>query len=315
MKKITILVDRLEELLPDSRLGREHRNLARFITRAEHSGQQYESKHSLLMRLFGLDQNQGPAPFNMLGDGLQPGGDYCIHADPVSLYVDLARVFITGWGANALPESSLPELTSGLAEHFRAEGMMLEAPSVKRWYLRLEDPGIAGLQPPGQALGCDIGELLDGAPNFWKTLLNECQMILHRNPVNEELSNQGQLPANSLWFWGGGRLPERRAAGLGAVLGDSNLLTGLATWAGVRQLEDINEMLQFDEDSDGLVIVSNQAANKALDSLDQLMNRLLVSIKNAELDTLCLLGNRVALQLKLRDWRSVWRRRKLTVND
>ncbi len=33
-------------------------------------------------------------------------------------------------------------------------------------------------------------------------------MILHNQPINERRIQQGQLPANSVWFWGAGVLPE-----------------------------------------------------------------------------------------------------------
>src|SRR5690606_24500060 len=39
------------------------------------------------------------------------------------------------------------------------------------------------------------------------TVLNEVQILLHTAAVNAERERRGELPINSRWFWGGGRLP------------------------------------------------------------------------------------------------------------
>ena len=38
----------------------------------------------------------------------------------------------------------------------------------------------------------------------WYKLLNEMQMFLHQHEINQNRLLNGLLPANSLWFWGGG---------------------------------------------------------------------------------------------------------------
>ena len=42
----------------------------------------------------------------------------------------------------------------------------------------------------------------------WHTVLNEMQILLHTAQVNIERERRGDLPINSLWFWGSGRLPQ-----------------------------------------------------------------------------------------------------------
>jgi len=44
----------------------------------------------------------------------------------------------------------------------------------------------------------------------WYKLLNEMQMFLHQHEVNQDRLASGLLPANSLWFWGGGTPPEMK---------------------------------------------------------------------------------------------------------
>lgn len=43
----------------------------------------------------------------------------------------------------------------------------------------------------------------------WYKLLNEMQMFLHQHQVNQNREQRGLLPANSLWFWGGGNRPDK----------------------------------------------------------------------------------------------------------
>jgi hypothetical protein len=42
----------------------------------------------------------------------------------------------------------------------------------------------------------------------WYRLLNEMQMFLHAHDLNRERERRGRLAVNSLWFWGGGRVPD-----------------------------------------------------------------------------------------------------------
>lgn len=41
----------------------------------------------------------------------------------------------------------------------------------------------------------------------WRRLLTEIQMLLHDHPLNVKRESEGKLSVNSLWFWGGARLP------------------------------------------------------------------------------------------------------------
>ncbi len=57
----------------------------------------------------------------------------------------------------------------------------------------------------------------------WYKLLNEMQMFLHQHEVNQQRAQRGLLPINSLWFWGGGNLPEKIDASLAWYCDDSVL--------------------------------------------------------------------------------------------
>jgi hypothetical protein len=84
------------------------------------------------------------------------------------------------------------------------------------------------------AMGRNIDRLLPTGQDgkTWQALFNETQMLLHEHPVNVEREQQGELPVNSLWFWGGGTLPAS-VSPYDVVFGQSPLLKGLCRQAGV----------------------------------------------------------------------------------
>ena len=69
---------------------------------------------------------------------------------------------------------------------------------------------------------------------YWRKLLNEIQMLLHTHPVNLQREAAGKLPVNSLWFWGGGQLPDAAHVDWQCVYSNEPLACGLATLTGCR---------------------------------------------------------------------------------
>ncbi|MDH4286535.1 MAG: hypothetical protein OEV26_03840, partial [Gallionella sp.] len=60
--------------------------------------------------------------------------------------------------------------------------------------------------PLSQAAGRNVHDLLPmGADaSRWHRLFNETQMLLFAHPANDAREARGELPVNSLWFWGAG---------------------------------------------------------------------------------------------------------------
>jgi hypothetical protein len=56
-------------------------------------------------------------------------------------------------------------------------------------------------------------------------LVGELQLLLHQAPMNRQREEQGRLPVNSMWFWGGGRAPAPATIALPHLLaGDPQFL-------------------------------------------------------------------------------------------
>ena len=99
---------------------------------------------------------------------------------------------------------------------------------------------------PLDGLGEDLlGHLPDGPEGRrWRALLNEAQILLHTHPRNAERIAAGLPPVNSLWFWGGGVLPDAVTARGGRVVSEDAELLALARLAGdgtdeSRELRDL----------------------------------------------------------------------------
>jgi hypothetical protein len=87
--------------------------------------------------------------------------------------------------------------------------------------------------PPVEALGADVFANLPDGPEGrrWRALLNEAQIMLHNHPRNAERIAAGLLPVNSLWFWGGGILPDQIKCSASAVISDDAELQALSRLA------------------------------------------------------------------------------------
>jgi hypothetical protein len=106
----------------------------------------------------------------------------------------------------------------------------------ERWYLQLaREARLPEFATPEVALGRDLLEMLPaGAEGArWRALLNEAQVILHNHPVNAQRAARGAVAANSLWFWGGGLLPDAVSTTVAGVRSEDVELQALARLAGV----------------------------------------------------------------------------------
>jgi len=79
------------------------------------------------------------------------------------------------------------------------------------WYYSGIDPAALTTSSPEALAGHPMTLAMprDAASRPWRAFLAEVQMVLHQSPVNQARQARGQLPINSVWFWGGGALPNK----------------------------------------------------------------------------------------------------------
>jgi hypothetical protein len=171
-----------------------------------------------------------------LGDA---GQDYWLRADPVHLRADRSRLVLFGPEALAIRQEEADALAEGFNALYQPDGLRLYTPTPNRWYLRLAQAPRLSNTPLPDVIGRDIDRHLprgeDAGP--WHARLNEIQMLFHTHGVNERRAEQGQPGINSLWLWGGGRMPASLQAKDAWVCSDDPLTRALARAANVPVLE------------------------------------------------------------------------------
>lgn len=151
------------------------------------------------------------APITLATDGGVAGDAYWLRADPVHLQVMRDRIVLADSSVIVLSSDEAAALAETIGRHFGAD-LSPQPLHPQRWYLRFPNAPRLVTTPLSVAVGRDIDRLLpQGADALqFRTWLNELQMLLHEHPVNLAREARGELPANSLWLWGGGREPVRR---------------------------------------------------------------------------------------------------------
>ena len=211
-----------------------------FLAKAKQKNFGYAGFEKILFKLFNQttepDQPQPVAPVCYLADvdtldysNIMPT-NWCLCADPVLLTPDRDELVLSGPEVLSLTMYEAEQLASEINDLFEEDGWILEAKTVTRWYLHLpEDPQITTCDL-SQVREQPIGGYLPGGPyaTKWHRIMNEVQMILHSSKVNSERIKHGQQPVSSLWFWGGGKLPELDHSDWSQVWGNEVLSRGLA---------------------------------------------------------------------------------------
>ena len=215
-----------------------------------------------------------------------------LRADPAWVRPDIngARLFATGDGLR-LGQTDVDALLPALRPLFGDAGMPIDAPHPSRWYLRIaEGVALPSFPDPADALGADLGDaLVEGADDAiarrWRALLTEAQVVLHNHPWNARRAAEGKPPVNSLWFWGGGALPDRVATRFASVASDDAVLRGLAARAGL-EAQALPEGFATPRASDALVDAGAMADAGA--PFAQWMQPALQALRRGDLETLAL---------------------------
>lgn len=164
-------------------------------------------------------------------------GSAWLRADPVFLRPELMGARLMAWGNLDISPEEADELLAPLRPVFGDAGFPISRTANERWYLKLpRDVRLPAFTLPVDALG---GQLLAHLPEGddgrrWRVLGNEAQVILHTHSRNAARVAAGKLPVNSLWFWGGGALPDSVQSQAKVVLHSDEELLALAQLAGAR---------------------------------------------------------------------------------
>jgi hypothetical protein len=203
------------------------------LGRADRLPQGDAGERAQLLRHFDLLPRGWPvAALTRQADAGDAMGSAWLRADPAYVRPDLngARLLAIGEGLR-LEQADADAFLPALRPLFGDAGVLLDAPAPARWYLRMpREATFPAFAEPGEALGADLFEHLpEGAEGRrWRALLSEAQVVLHNHPRNAERAARGLPPVNSLWFWGGGVLPDHVRSPHGQVRTHDPVLQALA---------------------------------------------------------------------------------------
>lgn len=158
-----------------------------------------------------------------------------LRADPVWLQPDLTTARLMAWGNLGLSPEECEALMAPLRPLFGDFGYALDAREAEAWSVQCpRETRLPSFPHPLAALGDDAFPYLPDGPDArrWRSLMGEAQVLMHQHPVNAERARRGLPPANSLWFWGEGALPDHVEGPAGHVATADPELAAYAKAAG-----------------------------------------------------------------------------------
>ncbi len=164
-----------------------------------------------------------------------------LRADPAHVRAEMGVVRLLACGDLGLTQAEADELVKPLKILFGDVGFPLSAPNPSRWYLMLpKESKLPEFPSLDTAIGADIFSQFpaDDTAKRWRALLNEAQITLHNHPLNAERIQKGLLPVNSLYFWGGGILPDQVKFHAERIKTDDVIIKSLMSHAGLKQQDD-----------------------------------------------------------------------------
>jgi len=197
------------------------------------------------LSVFGYDPRNcytGRAPLEAVSMGVKLGPeDVAFRMNLVTLMARGSSIYMQDFSAGHITTGEARELVATLQQELGGGGIEFY-PGVGYRHLMVWRGGKDAMQgtPPHDITGKAVLDYLptgDGADRLIN-IMNHAQMALHKHPINEKRTEEGHLPANSVWLWGHGKTPQiapyKEKFGLsGAVISAVDLIKGIGICAGL----------------------------------------------------------------------------------
>ncbi len=208
-----------------------------FLSKSDRENTTVKSPSYQLCDLFGLsypaEHDYPVAAVARLNDDNQPPSGYWLRADPVHVAADRDGLILLDSTRFRLSQHDALALAAEVNKLLRPRNMSLEVPMPYRWYIQIPESQHLVTTPIDMVVGKDLLPYMPRGDDriAWIQLLNEIQMVLHDAEINQQRQEAKQLPINSLWFWGTGKIPDRLERQWSLVISDDILARGLAMLA------------------------------------------------------------------------------------
>jgi hypothetical protein len=172
--------------------------------------------------------SEGRASLRFFGQTGDSPSVWMAGADPVYLEPRLDHLFVHAFAPGEISVPEFRALFHHLQDTLATAGEFAFARVAAYGYLRSDAPlSTAGLsaQVIDQRVPNDYLPAGVDAADF-RSRLSEIEMALHEHEVNQARQARGEFPINSLWIWGGGRLPDIEPRPLPPLFCNDPLLIG-----------------------------------------------------------------------------------------
>ncbi|SEQ84284.1 hypothetical protein SAMN05421690_100273 [Nitrosomonas sp. Nm51] len=135
---------------------------------------------------------------------------YWLRADPVHLRVEQNHIMLADSHVLELSQDEAERYTNAINQCLNDELFTFFPYHPFRWYIRLKKRPDLHTHTLSSVTCQNINNLLPTGKDSlqWRKLFNEIQMLLHDHPLNQKRAARNQIVINSVWFWGGGHLPQ-----------------------------------------------------------------------------------------------------------
>lgn len=156
--------------------------------------------------------------------------EFWMRADPVHLRIEQNHLMLADSQIFDISKDEAEQLVRDLNRGMSGRDYTLLALHADRWYIRLMQAPEMQTHTLGQVTCKNINHFLPAGSDSmaWRKLFNEFQMQLHEHPINQARESRGELSINSIWFWGGGYMPESMQSAYSHVWSNHELSHALA---------------------------------------------------------------------------------------
>lgn len=294
--------------------------LQRLLTRGERQPLAVDYS-TILCSHFELSQDASSdlpvAALSALGDGLDPSTGWWLRVDPVHMVADRDQLYLSASTTLVLEQAEADAFVAELNRLYADDGWRFFAVTSQRWYLRLPEALSMRSTPTLKAIGSRVGDVLPQGEDalYWQRVMTEIQMLLHSSTVNTRRAEAGLMEVNSLWFWGGGELPDaEHTPRWQRMLAQEPLARGLSLSHGIITDTSTAAALESLRSGEGAFLW--QVTARSLQDFEAgLVAPLLNCLKSAELDELVIeLPGILRCRVERAHLRRWWRRDRSLVS-
>jgi len=255
----------------------------------------FNSSETLLFELFGLETEESKdtpvAAVTRLLDLGVVDKSWWMRADPVHLVAGQQGLIMLANQELQLDDDEAGSLAAEITQALNEEGWTLKVPNPHRWYLKPANVPEITTTPLDVVMGRDVHRFLPEGSDAktWHTFLNEIQILLHTSEINVERESAGRLSANSLWFWGGGSLPQLKSVSWTGVWTDDLVALALSRLSDTPHHKFPDDPREWDQaagDGEHLLVIDWEKFTNSAEEIDRRWGEYLIgALKSASVDS------------------------------